>query len=106
MSYDHKKIRDLLGIAGAYETHPLAEFINELCTQLRGASDAIAAAEKKARDSEATANNYAAQLEAATQTIRVMREEREASKAAAVAAPAQKVKRTRVKKAASAEVAS
>jgi hypothetical protein len=103
MSYDPKKTRELLTMLAAHDSNPVFEYISELATQLRGASDAIAAAEKKARDSESTANGYAAQLEAANQTIRRMREEQEAK---AKPTPAAKVKRTRAKKAASTGVMS
>lgn len=39
--YDPKKARDYLKVAGAYESHPLGEFIRELAGQLTLAEEAL-----------------------------------------------------------------
>lgn len=98
MSYDPKKTRDLLQISGAHDNNPAAEYIRELCVQLKAAEEAIEVERQNTRKAEGNAARYATEAEAAQQTILRMKEERPV---APVEAP--KAKRTRAKKAAATE---
>jgi hypothetical protein len=85
MPYDPAKTRNLLTITGAFAGQPGGEYINDLAAQLRDAEGEITAANQAKLKAEGDANRYAAELATMQATMRQLREENEALKAAATA---------------------
>lgn len=82
MPYDYSKTRNLLTIVGAFSGHPGGEYIADLAAQLRDAETEITNAGALKAKAEAESNRYASDLATMQATMRQLREENEALKAA------------------------
>ncbi len=73
MPYNPAVTRELLRIAGAFESNPLGEFTQKLSAQLIESENEIRAANSRAATAEAARNKAEAELETATATIHRIR---------------------------------
>lgn len=71
--YDPRKVSELLKVAGAYQSHPLGEYINELAAQLTLADEQIGQAHAAMAAANSARNKAEADLDNAQATIHRMR---------------------------------
>lgn len=80
--YDATKTKNLLSIVGAFTNMPGGEFCAAIADQLREAETEITAGNNARLVAEGNANKYASELATLQSTLRILREENEALKAA------------------------
>lgn len=90
MPYDPAKTKNLLSIVGAFSGQPGGEYIADLGNQLKEAETEISVAVGARNKAENDSNRYASELATMQATMRQLREENDALKAAAKSKPTSK----------------